>query len=125
MVRRIQKKENTVLNSKRTFTIDYSKPAVDGIFEDEHVEDFEKYLLEHIKINGKTNDLGEKVRISAQDKKMQVTSYVNFSKRYFKYLTKRFLKKRALRDWLRIVSTSKDKYELRYYNIQEGDEEES
>ena len=125
MVRRIAKKENTVLSSKRTFTIDYAKPARDGIFDDEHVEDFQKYLSEHIKINGKTNALGEKVRINAHDKKMQVTSYIGFSKRYFKYLTKRYLKKKTLRDWLRVVSTSKDRYELRYYNIQQDGEEEN
>ena len=125
MVRRIAKKENIVLNSKRVFTIDYAKPARDGIFDDEHVEDFQKYLTEHIKINGKTNELGEKVRINAQDKKMTVTSYVGFSKRYFKYLTKRFLKKKTLRDWLRVVSTSKDRYELRYYNIQQENEDDN
>ncbi|KNH06780.1 ribosomal protein L11 [Perkinsela sp. CCAP 1560/4] len=125
MVRRIAKKENNVLNTKRTFTIDYSKPAHDGIFDDEHTEEFEKYLKGHVKINGKVNDLGDKVKITAHDKKMQVTSYVNFSKRYFKYLTKRFLKKKTLRDWLRVVSTSKDRYELRYYNIQQNEEEEN
>lgn len=49
--------------------------------------------------------------------KITVTSNVPFSKRYLKYLTKKFLKKNTLRDWIRVVASSKDMYELRFYNI--------
>lgn len=42
---------------------------------------------------------------------------IAFSKRYLKYLTKRYLKKNNLRDWLRVVAASHDSYELRYFNI--------
>jgi large subunit ribosomal protein L22e len=40
--------------------------------------------------------------------------------------TKKFLKKQQLRDWLRVVSTSKGVYELRFFNVvnEEGDEDE-
>lgn len=31
--------------------------------------------------------------------------------------TKKFLKKNQLRDWLRVVSTSKGVYQLRFYNV--------
>lgn len=31
--------------------------------------------------------------------------------------TKKFLKKQQLRDWLRVVSTSKGVYELRFFNV--------
>ena len=43
-----------------------------------------------------------------------------------KYLTKKFLKKHELRDWLRVISNAKDSYELRYFNInqEETDGEE-
>lgn len=37
--------------------------------------------------------------------------------RYIKYLTKKYLKKHSLRDWLRVVSTGKETYELRYFQI--------
>lgn len=42
------------------------------------------------------------------------------------YRTKKFLKKQQLRDWLRVVSTSKGVYELRFFNVvnDEGDEDE-
>jgi Ribosomal L22e protein family. len=40
--------------------------------------------------------------------------------------TKKFLKKMQLRDWLRVVATSKGVYELKFYNIvnDEAEEEE-
>jgi hypothetical protein len=56
-------------------------------------------------------------RTGIGDKKLTVTSNVAFSKRYVKYLTKKFLKKNQLRDWLRVVATTKDTYVLKFYNI--------
>ena len=47
-----------------------------------------------------------------------------FSKRYLKYLSKKYLKKQQLRDWLHVIANTKTSYELRYYNIHEQDAEE-
>ena len=47
-----------------------------------------------------------------------MTASIPISKRYLKYLTKKFLKKNQLRDWIRVVASSKDSYQLRFYNIQ-------
>ena len=124
MVRKVARKENEAIVSKKVYYIDCAKPAADGIFEEEYFSAFEKFLQEHIKVNGKTKELGDKVKVQVQDKKIQITSFVKFSKRYFKYLTKRFLKKKLLRDWLRVVATNKDRYELRYYNIHDNNEAE-
>jgi large subunit ribosomal protein L22e len=40
--------------------------------------------------------------------------------------TKKFLKKQQLRDWLRVVATSKGVYELRFFNVvnDEADEDD-
>ncbi len=43
--------------------------------------------------------------------------------RYLKYLTKKYLKKNNLRDWLRVVASDKETYELRYFQISQDDEE--
>ena len=50
---------------------------------------------------------------------------VFFAFRYLKYLTKKFLKKNNLRDYIRVVATKKAAYELRYFQISTGDDEES
>lgn len=46
--------------------------------------------------------------------------------RYLKYLTKKYLKKHNVRDWLRVIASNKDRnvYELQYFNIAEGEGEE-
>merc|ERR1719378_1679391 len=86
--------------------------------------DFEKYLHERIKLRGKTNNFGKELTMERQKTKIALTSDVPFSKRYLKYLTKKYLKKNNLRDWLRVVASAKDSYELRYFQINQDDEEE-
>lgn len=46
--------------------------------------------------------------------------------RYLKYLTKKYLKKHNVRDWLRVIASNKDRnvYELRYFNIAENEADE-
>ncbi|XP_044741275.1 60S ribosomal protein L22-like [Chrysoperla carnea] len=98
----------------RKFTVDCTHPVEDNILD---VANFEQYLKERIKINGKTNQLGNVVSLERHKTKLSVNSEVPFSKRYLKYLTKKYLKKNNLRDWLRVVAAGKDTYELRYFQI--------
>lgn len=97
------------------FIINAAQPASDKIFD---VAAFEKFLHDRIKVDGRTGNLGDSVEISqVGEGKIQVISHQPFSGRYLKYLTKKFLKKQQLRDWLRVVSTSKGVYELRFFNV--------
>ncbi|KAI9813445.1 MAG: 60S ribosomal protein L22 [Pycnora praestabilis] len=101
------------------YIINASQPASDKIFD---VSAFEKFLHDKIKVDGLTGNLGETVQISQQgDGKIEVIAHTQFSGRYLKYLTKKFLKKQQLRDWLRVVSTSKGVYELRFFNVVNDD----
>ena len=93
----------------------------DGIID---VGTFEKYLQERIKVEGKTGNFGNNVSLELQKNKINLTSEIPFSKRYLKYLTKKYLKKHNLRDWLRVVASSKEAFELRYFQINQDDEEE-
>merc|ERR1712029_587237 len=103
------------------FTIDCTHPVEDGIM---NSQDFEKYLNERIKVGGKTNSFGKEVALLREKNKLSLTSTTAFSKRYLKYLTKKYLKKNNLRDWLRVVANAKDSYELRYFQINNEDDEE-
>lgn len=84
----------------------------------------EKFLLDRIKVNNKTGQLGESVVITRDKSRITVEANIKFSKRYLKYLTKKFLKKQNLRDWMRVVASDKNTYQLRYFNIHEDAEEE-
>ncbi|WEW56824.1 60S ribosomal protein L22 [Emydomyces testavorans] len=99
----------------KKYVINCSQPANDKIFD---VAAFEKFLHDRIKVDGRVGNLGDSVQISRSgDGKIEVVTHIPFSGRYLKYLTKKFLKKQQLRDWLRVVSAAKGVYELRFYNI--------
>ncbi|MCJ1390563.1 60S ribosomal protein L22 [Xylographa bjoerkii] len=103
----------------KKFIINASQPASDKIFD---VSAFEKFLHDKVKVDGRVGNLGDTVQISQQGEgKIEVVAHTEFSGRYLKYLTKKFLKKQQLRDWLRVVSTSKGVYELRFFNVVNDD----
>ncbi|KAG8306991.1 60S ribosomal protein L22 [Homalodisca vitripennis] len=112
-----QKKKKVSLK----FIIDCTHPFEDNIMD---VANFEKYLQERIKVNGKTNNFGNAVSLERVKMKLALNSDIPFSKRYLKYLTKKYLKKNNLRDWLRVVASGKDTYELRYFQINSQDDED-
>lgn len=88
---------------------------------------FENFLTTKVKVDGKVGNLGEKVEIKRDGQKITVTAEAPFSKRYLKYLTKKYLKKTNIRDWLHVISSAPAQYELRYFNInndEEGDEDD-
>lgn len=90
---------------------------------------FESFLKERIKVDGKAGVLGDVVSVAREAKsasRINVTSEQPMSKRYLKYLTKKYLKKHNVRDWLRVVASNKDRsvYELRYFNIHDEEDGE-
>merc|ERR1712139_90296 len=117
------KKAKKLVKRKQTlkFTVDCSQPVDDGIMD---AASFEKFLQDRIKVSGKTGNLGDLVSVSRDKAKVTVASDIPFSKRYLKYLSKKYLKKQQLRDWLHVIASTKGAYELRYYNIHEQDAEE-
>ena len=82
------------------------------------IPSFEKFLSEHIKVNNKTNNLGDLVTVSSADTKITVTASCPLAKRYLKYLTKKYLKKQQLRDYLRVIASGKNGYRLKYFSIE-------
>jgi large subunit ribosomal protein L22e len=55
--------------------IDYSKPAADGVFDG---ADFEKFLHDRIKVDGKAGQLGESVKVT-RDSQLYLTSFTYFT----------------------------------------------
>jgi len=120
----IPKSEKNANKTKKTlkFVIDVSGPANDKIFD---AANFEKFLHDRIKVAGRTNNLGDSIIITrGDDSKITVAATTPLSKRYLKYLTKKFLKKHQLRDWLRVIATDKQTFELKYFNIANNEEDD-
>ena len=120
-----QAKGKSAKKSTVKFVIDCAAPVDDKVLD---IASFEKYLNERIKVEGKTGNLAQcNVVISRDRTKITVASPqdLGFSKRQLKYLSKRYLKKQQLRDYLRVIASSKNSYELKYYQITAGDDDEA
>jgi len=97
------------------FVLDCWRPIGDEVMD---TADFEKFLHDKIKVDGKPGNLGSKVTISSDKTKLTVFAELPFSKRYLKWLAKKYLKRNQLKDFLRVVATKKDTYELQYYKVE-------
>eukprot|EP00768_Dysnectes_brevis_P002147 gnl/Dysnectes_brevis/167_a194_5561.p2 GENE.gnl/Dysnectes_brevis/167_a194_5561~~gnl/Dysnectes_brevis/167_a194_5561.p2 ORF type:complete len:124 (+),score=46.61 gnl/Dysnectes_brevis/167_a194_5561:643-1014(+) len=114
-----QTKPRTSLGAKR-YIIDCSVATPLQL----NLDDFVDFLKTKFKVNGKAGALGDAVTISSKYEQVVIESTFPFSKKYVKYLAKKYLCAREeFRDVFRILATSKDTYTLSLF-ADYGDEEE-
>ena len=101
------------------FHMDLSVPVKDDILE---VKEYVDFLKSNIKVNQKKGELGESIVVSSKKDVVTVTSTIPFSKRYLKYLTKKYLKKVEILDYLKINATNKNTYKVKYVKIDRDEE---
>merc|ERR1712166_609375 len=105
--------------SKKT-TFKCAEPLNDNVLV---LDDFLSYMTSRVKVAGKTGNLGNSVSIAKDGQMLVVEAKIPFSKRYLKYLSKKYLKHQDLREYLRVIATSKTAYELRFFQVNGADEE--
>uniref|UniRef100_A0A7S3J318 Large ribosomal subunit protein eL22 n=1 Tax=Euplotes harpa TaxID=151035 RepID=A0A7S3J318_9SPIT len=115
----LKKKVKKVKAKTYKFTIECQNTVEDNVIS---LESFAKYFRENIKNEGKKNNLGEKIAVTTEGYNIVVTAKDKFSKRYLKYLSKRYLKKQELRDYIRVIANGKAAYQLKYFNVNQGAE---
>ena len=81
-------------------------------------------MIYHIKVDNATGNLGSAVTVEEDGTIVTIVSTAKFSGKYLKYLTKKYLKKNQLRDWIRFVSVKTNQYKLVYYQVAPEEEEE-
>merc|ERR1712060_854509 len=96
------------------FTIKCTDPVEDNVLV---LSDFEQFLTQRIKVEGKINNLGQAVTVAKDKDALIVETKIAFSKRYLKYLTKKYLKQQELRQYLRVIATGKNAYELKFLHV--------
>eukprot|EP00922_Rhytidocystis_sp_ex-Travisia-forbesii_P004940 GHVS01007229.1.p1 GENE.GHVS01007229.1~~GHVS01007229.1.p1 ORF type:complete len:125 (-),score=23.76 GHVS01007229.1:160-534(-) len=107
--------------AKVKFVLDCSAPVEDSILDPAGLE---KFFQDRIKVDNKTGNMGDRVTVTRDKAKITVNAELPFAKRYLKYLTKKYLKKHQLRDYLRVLASGQNVYELRYYEMHQQAEEE-
>ena len=103
------------------YSINCKEPINDNVIV---LNDFEGFLKSKIKVDGKAGNLGSQVTVSKDRDSIVLNASIPFSKRYLKYLTKKYLKKQDLKEYLRVVSTDKTHYMMKYFNISNDEQEE-
>ena len=78
-----------------------------------------KYLNSNMKIDGLKGNLKDFIKISVDDKRnkkcllIQVDNQMQFSKKYIKYLVKKFLKREGIVKYLTVLANSPNSYEVK------------
>ena len=102
------------------FFIDCKMPIEDNVIV---LNDLQGWMRDNIKVEGKKGALGASVAVSTDKACIVVEPKIPFSKRYLKYLMKKYLKKQDLKEFLRVIATKKNTYELKYFQVQNQEAE--
>ena len=102
----------------KVYTVDFNSPCSNNLLT---LESAEKYLKTNFKVNGLKGKLGETIKVASTDKKdskkntivVSVDNKVQFSKRYIKYLVKKFLRREGIVRYLTVSSTSPYAYTVK------------
>jgi len=80
----VSKQPPTAATKKsQSYSVDLSLPSEDKLIDPTN---FEKFLLENIKVATKKNNLGTAITVSTKKEVITVTTSIPFAKRYLKYL---------------------------------------
>lgn len=105
----------------RKFHVDLNQAVSNNLLS---VEAAVKYLRQNIKVGGLKNKLGDSVQVESTDKKdkqknsivVSVDNTMKFSKRYVKYLIKKFLKRENISLYLRVISSGSNGYLVKLFS---------
>ena len=118
VVKKVEKKAQTY----RTFHVDFDQAVTNNLMS---LDTATKYFSQNIKVQGLKNKLEDFVKVSTSDKRdknkknninVQVDVKMKFSKRYIKYLVKKFLKRENISLYLRVVANGPNSYVVKLYS---------
>ena len=119
MEKKEDKKENKNLKKEKVykkFYVDFSEPLDNKLLS---IESASKFLNSNIKIDGLKGNLKDIIKINVDEKKnkkcllIQVDNQLQFSKKYIKYLVKKFLKREGIVNYLTVLSNSPNSYAVK------------
>ncbi|KAF7685645.1 60S ribosomal protein L22, partial [Cucumispora dikerogammari] len=95
---------DTKKESKISYNLNLLECISDSLFTADEVKE---HLENKFKVEGKTGNLGGKIELKINGNNLQLISSFKFRKSYLKYLSKKFLFKKNLTDWVHLVSDYK------------------
>ena len=118
MISKKEEQKDAKQKNYKRFTIDFNAPVDNNLLT---LESALKYMQSNMKINGLKGKLGNTIKINLTDKKdknknslvFSVDTTIQFSKRYIRYLVKKFLKREGIARFLTVSSTAPNAYTVK------------
>ena len=115
MLSKKDNKKEAKQTTYKKYTVDFSNPLENKLLT---LESVLKFLQNNMKLNGLKGKLGNTILINTDEKRekrktsivISVDSSIKFSKRYIRYLVKKFLKKEGVAKYLTLSATSPSAY---------------
>ena len=118
MLSKKDNKKEAKQTTYKKYTVDFSNPLENKLLT---LESVLKFLQNNMKLNGLKGKLGKTILINTDEKReksktsivISVDSSIKFSKRYIRYLVKKFLKKEGVAKYLTLSATSPSAYTVK------------
>lgn len=118
MLSKKEDKKDAKQATYKKYSVDFTNPIQNKLLT---LESVQKYLQANMKINGLKGKLGTSILINTDEKKernkntivISVESNLKFSKRYIRYLVKKFLKREGISTYLTLSATSPSSYTVK------------
>jgi large subunit ribosomal protein L22e len=115
MLSKKDNKKEAKQTTYKKYSVDFSNPLENKLLT---LESVLKFLQNNMKLNGLKGKLGKTILINTDEKReksktsivISVDSSIKFSKRYIRYLVKKFLKKEGVAKYLTLTATSPSAY---------------
>ena len=104
--------------SYKVYNVDFNSPCSNNLLT---LESAQKYLTSNFKVNGLKGKIEGKIKVAMTDKKdkrkntivISVDTKLQFSKRYIKYLVKKYLRREGIARFLTVSSTAPNAYTVK------------
>ena len=118
MLSKKDNKKEAKQTTYKKYSVDFSNPLENKLLT---LESVLKFLQNNMKLNGLKGKLGKTILINTDEKReksktsivISVDSSIKFSKRYIRYLVKKFLKKEGVAKYLTLSATSPSAYTVK------------
>uniref|UniRef100_A0A0A9WVJ3 Large ribosomal subunit protein eL22 n=1 Tax=Lygus hesperus TaxID=30085 RepID=A0A0A9WVJ3_LYGHE len=111
-------------NKPMKLTINCKEPVEDAVFD---IQNFDEFLRKSLKVKRgeKPGLLRDRVDITTNEDSVVIVAKEAIAKRYIKFLTKKYLCRNTLRDYIRVLSKNRSTLTLRYFmNTRDAGEED-
>ena len=104
-----------IAETPSSYAIDCGRLMKEGVWTEALMADLEDFFAANLKVNGKRSNFKNVINVETNGARLVLSLLQKgtpLSKKYIKYLVKKFLHKQDMRDMFRAISTDRQTYAL-------------